>query len=109
MERQRPAAISRAAFAAVVIGFSLVGAFFIVAALLVLVGAVTVAGWGEGTLVQRVVIGLLALVLGGVSLAAARIRLTEGRSRTRPAKSAQTVPSDSSWDGAGTHPGVGEF
>ncbi|MFI5896846.1 hypothetical protein ACIA5D_42780 [Actinoplanes sp. NPDC051513] len=109
MERQSSAAISRSAYAAVIIGYCLVGAFFVVAALLVLSGAVTVAGWGEGTLAQRVVVGLLAFLVGGAALAAARIRLTQGRSGARPAEDAPAVRSDQHWDGSGTHPGVGEF
>ena len=41
MERQRTAAMSRTAFATAVIGFLLVGAAFLVVAVLVLSGAVT--------------------------------------------------------------------
>ena len=111
--------MSRAAFAAVVIGTFLVGAAFIVAALLVLSGAVTVAGLGEGTLAQRIVAAALAFALGGLVLASAGLRLAEGRKRNRPAESAQAMRSgpfragvgspEDRHDGSLTHPGVGEF
>ena len=129
MERQGSAAMSRVGFAAVVIGYCLVGAAFFVAALLVLSGSVTVAGWGEGTLAQRVVVGVLAIVLGGAGVAAAAIRLKEGRHSTGPAEGTRVARSGPFWAGArvkdgsgevsfgvgspegrtGTHPGVGEF
>ena len=133
MERQRSADRSWAAFAAI-IGAFLVGAFFLVAAVLVFVGAVTVAGWGEGTIVQRVVVGLLAVAVGGVTLAAAGMHFREGTAGTRAAEDARparTGPFPAGvrdedgyghagfgieppvrWgDGSGprTHPGVGEF
>ncbi|GAA4729423.1 hypothetical protein [Phytohabitans rumicis] len=132
MERQRSAAMSRTEFVAVVVVNYLVGAFFFVMALLIVSGVVTVAGWGEGTLVQRVVVGLLAIVLGGAGVAGATIQLLEGRAGNRPAEGARVVRSGPFWagvrvedgygevsfgvgspdgrhDGSGTHPGVGEF
>ena len=129
MGRQCSAARSWAVFAAV-IGSFLVGAFFLVAAVLVFFGAVTVAGWGEGTIAQRVVVGLLALAVGGAALAAAGMRFREGPARTRLAENARPArtgpfPDEGSYghagfgvepplrrrDGSGpvTHPGVGEF
>jgi hypothetical protein len=103
MERQRPAAISRTKFAAVVVGNCLVGAFFLVMGLLILSGAVTVAGWGEGTLVQRVLVGLLAIAVGGAGLAGATGRLTEGR-----AGGARVVRSGPFWAGVRVEDGHGE-
>lgn len=99
--------MSRSAFAAVVIGSYLVGAAFLVGALLVFSGAVTVAGLGEGSVVQRIVAGFVALLLGGVTVAAATMKLAAGpvtRSQGRPAAgdSYGEVVSRS-------HPGVGEF
>ena len=65
---------------AAVIGSFLVGAFFLVAAVLVFFGAVTVAGWGEGTIAQRVVVGLLALAVGGAAKPEPRT-VTQGQVR----------------------------
>jgi hypothetical protein len=124
MERQRSAATSRAGFATVVIGQCLVGVVFLVAAILVLSGAVTVAGWGEGAFAQRVVAGVIAIVLGVVVLAGAALRLATGRAGNRRAANAG-VPSRAEdgydgfgfgidsphgrHDGSSAHPGVGEF
>ncbi|MET8154395.1 hypothetical protein ACIBSW_35580 [Actinoplanes sp. NPDC049668] len=85
MERQRTAAMSRTAFAAEVIGFLLIGTAFLVGAVLVFSGTVTVVGAGEGTIAQRVVVGLLALALGGVCAGGAILQLKQGRRATRPA------------------------
>lgn len=126
MERQRSAAMSRTKFAAAVIGSYLVGAYLVVLAVLIFSGAVTVAGWGEGTLVQRVVVGLIAIVVGGAGLAGATFQLTEGRAANRPAEGARVVRSGPFWAGVrvedghgevgfgvgspgGRHPGVDEF
>ncbi|MFF5078018.1 hypothetical protein ACFY36_13275 [Actinoplanes sp. NPDC000266] len=114
MERQGSAAMSRAAFAAVVIASYLVGAAFLAGALLVFSGAVTVAGLGEGTVAQRAVAGSLALILGGLTMAAATMKLVEGPGG--PGHVVRRAPfwtgvdaEDSDVDRAGAHPGVGEF
>ncbi|MFC3742281.1 hypothetical protein [Paractinoplanes deccanensis] len=134
MERRRSAGKSWTASTAIIIGSFLVGAFFLVAAVLVFSGAVTVAGWGEGTIAQRVVVGLLAAAVGGVTLAGAGMGLREGSAGTRPAGDARPVRTGPflldvrdedgyghrgfgieppvRWrdgSGSGTHPGVGEF
>ncbi|XVU30024.1 hypothetical protein ACQPZJ_23900 [Actinoplanes sp. CA-054009] len=126
MERQGSAAMSRAAFAAVVIGSYVLGAAFLAGALLVFSGAVDVAGMGEGTVVQRIVAGGLALVLGGVTLAAATMKLRDGPGaggivvRRAPfwtgvgteegyGDAGFGVESRADVDRAGAHPGVGEF
>lgn len=120
--------MSRTGFVAVVIGNYLVAIFFSVMGVLVLAGA----GWGEGTLVQRIIIGLIAIVLGGLSLVGATIRLAEGRAGGQPAEGVRVARSGPFWagagveggssvagfgigypegrrDGSGTHPGIGEF
>jgi len=119
---------------AAVVGSFLVGAFFLVAAVLVFFGAVIVAGWGEGTIAQRVVVGLLAVAVGGATLAAGGMSFREGPARTRLAENARLAgtgpfPADVRDEGgyghagfgiepparwrdasrSGTHPGVGEF
>lgn len=97
--------MSRTGFVAVVIGNYLVAIFFSVMGVLVLAGAVTVAGWGEGTLVQRVIIGLITIVLGVLSLIGATIRLTEGRAGGQPAEGMRVARSGPFWAGAGVEGG----
>ena len=120
--------MSRTAFAAVVIGNHLVGVFFLVASLLIFSGDVTVAGAGEGTAAQRVVAGLLAVLLGAAALAGATVLLREGRAAGFPAEGARIARSGPFWagvqvrdgcsevsfgagrpEGSGLHPGVGEL
>ncbi|GID95799.1 hypothetical protein ACFQFC_02255 [Amorphoplanes digitatis] len=114
MERQRKATMSRTAFTTGVIGFLLVGAAFLIVAVLVLSGTVTVA--------QRVVFGLVAIALGGAAVAAAALQLKQGRTGTRPAPADTRTengpgaagfgigePDDARFHGPGQHPGVGEF
>jgi hypothetical protein len=95
MERRRAAAV---------VGSYLVPAYFLVMGLLILSGAVTVAGWGEGTLAQRVVVGLLAIALGGAGLAGATIR-----AGNRPAEGTRVVRSGPFWAGVRVEDGHGEI
>jgi len=64
--------------AGIVVGY-LGGTLFLVGGLLVLAGVVTVAGWGAGTLVQRITVGALAVVWGLAVLAGATMEWAGGR------------------------------
>ncbi|MEU8816633.1 hypothetical protein [Actinoplanes sp. NPDC048796] len=90
---------------AAVVGGYVVGVAFLVGALLVFSGAVTVAGLGEETVVQRVGAGMLAVLLGGVTLCAATLRLGGGNAGAGTGAS----PVEDAYLYPGAHPGVGEF
>jgi hypothetical protein len=105
MGQQTSKVMTRREFAAeIVLGF-LIGTVLFVEGVLILAGVVTVAGWGEGTLVQRVLVGLLVTGLGLVMLAAVTAGLARGGTRSRKPESATSgarpgAPAD---DGYGYH------
>ena len=91
MRYQTSKVITRREFAAEIVLGYLVGMYLFVGGLLVLAGVVTVAGWGEGTLVQRVLVGLFATGLGLLALVCTTAGLAQGRTRSRMTESTTGV------------------
>jgi hypothetical protein len=89
MRQHTSAIMSRRQFSADIAIGGLGGLFLLVEGVLILAGGITVGGWGAGTLVQRITVGLLVTCLGLFLLAA--VGLARGGTRSRSPRSVTGV------------------